>query len=263
MAVDVALAKALEESEGVLRIYRWARPTPSLGRNQPARDRYDPSAIEALGGDVVRRPSGGREVMHDRELTYSVILPLRGLGGLRQSYVTLNQGLVSALRSLGVNARLAPRTGRPPGPEGGDCFKQAAEGEVEVDGRKLVGSAQARIGHALLQHGSILLAPPSISLESLYTPPADHAPSPGQVRMQRPHNGPRPVSFPPSPSGGITLSEACAGPIGFPRLSAAVEAAMAGCLGGRWAIDSLRDGERSLAESLLGQYRCSARTWAR
>jgi lipoyl(octanoyl) transferase len=104
MAVDESLARSERDDEGVLRIYRWSRPTLSFGRNQPARQRYDPLAARVLGVEVVRRPTGGREVLHDRELTYSVTAPLEILGGSRAAYRTLNEALVRALRSMGAPA---------------------------------------------------------------------------------------------------------------------------------------------------------------
>src|SRR5690606_669373 len=109
------------------------------------------------------RPTGGREVLHDRELTYAVVVPLRAFGGLRALHRLVNGALVEALRSLGVAADLAPPDGRALRPDAGPCFGGPAEGEVTVGGRKLIGSAQVRVGGAVLQHGSLRLAPPSLS----------------------------------------------------------------------------------------------------
>lgn len=159
MARDHALAEALDPGRGVLRLYRWTRPTLSFGRNEPALELYDRDAVERGRNDVVRRPTGGRAVFHHHEVTYAAVTPLRALGGVRESYRLVNAALVRGLAELGVTADIAP------GPSGeraapvsaGPCFREPAEGEVTVEGRKLVGSAQARIGRGLLQHGSILL----------------------------------------------------------------------------------------------------------
>jgi lipoate-protein ligase A len=158
MARDHALAQALQDGRGILRIYRWDRPTVSFGRNEPARGRYDLGGAARRGVHFVRRPTGGRAVLHDRELTYAVALPLRAIGGARGAYMAVNAGLVRALRSLGVPAELAA-SGEACATDAGPCFQRAASGEVVVSGRKLVGSAQVRVGNVLLQHGSLLLGP--------------------------------------------------------------------------------------------------------
>jgi lipoate-protein ligase A len=159
MAVDHALALSVREGEAVVRFYQWARPTVSFGRNEPALDLYSRERVEEVGVGTVRRPTGGRAVVHDRELTYAVGVPTRTLGGARVTYRAIHAGLRRGLRALGVPANLtgAPR-GRSPSPDSGPCFAIPVEGEVAVAGRKLVGSAQVRIGQTLLQHGSVILA---------------------------------------------------------------------------------------------------------
>jgi lipoyl(octanoyl) transferase len=159
MALDAALMDSVRAGAApVLRFYRWDPACLSLGRNQPARGCYDLEAIRDRGLDVVRRPTGGRAVLHRRELTYAAILPDRLLGGPRQSYATVNRALARGLRLLGVEAALQPR-GRKgsPVPSLTPCFQEPAEGEVVVHGRKLVGSAQYRERGVILQHGSLLL----------------------------------------------------------------------------------------------------------
>jgi lipoate-protein ligase A len=116
----------------------------------------DGSRLAAAGVELVRRPTGGRAVLHHEELTYAVVAPLRTLGGAREGYGRINRGLAEGLAALGLSVALA-EVGRPVPPDGGACFREPAEGEVVAGGRKLVGSAQARVGRNLLQHGSILL----------------------------------------------------------------------------------------------------------
>ena len=161
MAWDHTLALECGPEEGILRFYSWDRPTLSLGRNEPALGAYLEDRLEAEGVGLVRRPTGGRAVLHHRELTYAVCLPLRALGGARQVYVRVNQALAEGLRQLGAPAGLAG-PGPTAAPDAGPCFREPAEGEVMAPGpdggeAKLVGSAQARVGGAILQHGSILL----------------------------------------------------------------------------------------------------------
>lgn len=156
MALDHALAECLEEGTGVLRLYSWEAPTVSFGRNEPARTRYDRGVPAARTLGFVRRPTGGRAVLHDREVTYAVVAPLRAFGGLRDAYRTINDGLVAGLTALGVPA-VASTDGIVAPVDAGPCFRHPAPGEVVAGGRKLVGSAQARVAGALLQHGSVIL----------------------------------------------------------------------------------------------------------
>jgi lipoyl(octanoyl) transferase len=159
MAVDEALAESVRTGGlPVLRFYRWRPECLSLGRNQPARDHYDPDALARRGLEVVRRPTGGRAVLHDRELTYSVAVPDGALGPPRGAYAAVNRALVAGLRRLGVAAALQPAGGRrAPAPSLAPCFEQPVAGEVVAGGRKLVGSAQRRVARVLLQHGSLPL----------------------------------------------------------------------------------------------------------
>lgn len=168
MALDEALMdRARQTGEWVLRVYSWNAPTISLGRNQSARGRYDLDRVRELGLDVVRRPTGGRAILHDREITYSVTAPVRDAGDLRQSYDRINRLLLSALHSLGVAATVAAPMARSSAPGMAPCFDEPAAGELTVDGRKLAGSAQWRSEDALLQHGSILVADDQTLLATL------------------------------------------------------------------------------------------------
>ncbi len=157
MAVDAALlARAKRSGEGVLRLYAWSRPTLSFGRNERASGRFDPARLLESGIGAVRRPTGGRVLLHHRELTYSVTAPSGALT-LGESYRAINALLLAALARLGVAAAEAGRSRTVLRPDGAACFAAPAPGELVVGGAKLVGSAQLREGGALLQHGSILL----------------------------------------------------------------------------------------------------------
>lgn len=156
MAVDEALAESVRAGgPPVLRVYRWSPPCLSLGRNQPSGG-YDRDEIRRRGLDVVRRPTGGRAVLHHRELTYSVATRDGALGGPRQSYAALNRALVAGLARMGVAAHLQPAgAARAPLPSLAPCFEQPVEGEVTAGGRRLVGSAQRSDRGVMLQHGSL------------------------------------------------------------------------------------------------------------
>ena len=162
MAADEALAMAVDagRSAPVLRLYRWSPPALSLGFSQPF-EAADAAFCAAHGVDVVRRPTGGRAVLHHLELTYALLAPL-GSGpfthDLQAAYAAICRALVAGLGAIGVPAELS---GRPEGDlvkptEAIPCFIGPAAGEVVAGGRKLVGSAMRRVGDSILQHGSIL-----------------------------------------------------------------------------------------------------------
>ncbi len=158
MAVDHALFERVQAGgPPVLRFYRWQPACLSLGRNQPARAQQQ--QFNALQLDLVRRPTGGLAVLHDQELTYSVVVPVGALGSPRATYQTINRALLSGLQRLGVPAQtVSADTTRATFQGGGSCFAGTAPGEVAVAGRKLIGSAQRCERRTILQHGSILLA---------------------------------------------------------------------------------------------------------
>ncbi len=167
MAIDEALAEAVGagESPAVVRLYGFSPPTLSLGRFQRVRDRYSPELLAADGVTLVRRPTGGHAVLHDNELTYSVMLSKEGTGPLiggarkRDVYEFIARVLLAGLAGLGITGRVnAAQRGDLHNP---DCFGSAGEYEITGrDGRKLIGSAQMTTRRAVLQHGSIPLTNP-------------------------------------------------------------------------------------------------------
>ena len=162
MAIDCALLDiARDEQVAVLRLYRWAVTTLSFGAHEAARRTWARPAIEAAKLPTVRRPTGGRAVLHDAsDLTYAVTQPLASHRPARAAYRSIHEGLAFALAAAGVTATLAPPPGRHPGIAGGACFDAAMGGELMVGGQKCVGSAQLVRGGALLQHGAIAAADP-------------------------------------------------------------------------------------------------------
>lgn len=173
MALDSAMLRAAQDGQASLRLYRWGPPCLSFGRNEPALTRYDRGRIERLGLDTVRRPTGGRAVWHDAEVTYAIAAPVDLFGSLAASYVAIHQMIARALAGLGVPCDLAPAPrSRLPAPSEGGCFANPVGGEVIADGRKLVGSAQVREGKAFLQHGSVLLEDGQHVVETLTRGPS-------------------------------------------------------------------------------------------
>ncbi len=160
MAVDEHLYDLAGSSPRTfLRFYRWERPTASLGYSQDASRVVDVEFCRSHGIDIVRRMTGGKLVLHDREITYSVASADTTVftDTLRESYRLISRALLKGLALLGVSARLAETS--PPAYIRGTmpCFAFPARDEIEIDGRKIIGSAQKRTGALFLQHGSIPL----------------------------------------------------------------------------------------------------------
>ncbi|MDT8367996.1 MAG: hypothetical protein RQ745_02225 [Longimicrobiales bacterium] len=224
MARDAALARLVsvgvaraDPPAAFLRFYAWARPTLSFGRNEPARARFDPGALAEAGVDAVRRSTGGRVVLHDREVTYAVVVPARALGGPRETYRRIHAALARGLAAMGAEIALA-EDAPAARPDAGPCFDLPAGGEVTARGRKLVGSAQARIGGALLQHGSILLADDQGRIAELArgsVPPAGAVPG-------------------DAPARAISLAEILGSPPGFTEVVDALLRAFRAELPGEW-----------------------------
>lgn len=158
MARDLALLeRARETRETVFSVYAWTRPTLSLGRNQRAVGCYDRDRLHAMGIDIVRRPTGGRGLLHNREVTYSVTSPVEYGDTLGESYDRINRILLEGLGALGVAASIAAPKVPAQRPTDAPCFATPSRGELIFRDRKLVGSAQWREEGAFLQHGSILI----------------------------------------------------------------------------------------------------------
>ncbi len=240
MALDQALMdRARQSGEWVLRVYSWATPTISLGRNQTARGRYDLGRIKELGLDVVRRPTGGRAILHDREITYSVTAPVDDAGDLRQSYDRINRLLLAALQAMGVQAMLAAPAHRTPSPGMSPCFDEPSAGELTLGGRKLAGSAQWRVDGALLQHGSILVEDDQSLLAGIALGGGAAIPAPATL-AQALGRTPQPCDVAQALTAAITLLE------------------------GTVPVELSVDTEvRARAEALVVQYTDDAWTWRR
>ncbi len=178
MSVDEALLLEAPNSGPSLRFYSWRAPALSLGYRQLAPVWLD--RCESLGVDAVRRVTGGGAVLHATDLTYAVIAPSGTAGipdDLTGSYAWIRARLLEGLRAVGFAAGEA-RAG-----EGASrlelCFAGATGFEVELDGRKLIGSAQRRTPFGLLQHGSIRIADDSALYRALTGFEPGPAPAPG------------------------------------------------------------------------------------
>jgi lipoate-protein ligase A len=160
MALDDALLQAVADGESlpVLRLYRWQPATLTLGYAQKVDAGVDLAACRAAGLDVVRRPTGGRAVLHAVEVTYAVIAKCAPPFGasVSTSYRLIAGILQATLKQLGLAAELVPGKGRGPQAKA-VCFVAPAQHELLVAGCKVAGCAQKRRGGAFLQHGSLPL----------------------------------------------------------------------------------------------------------
>jgi lipoate-protein ligase A len=161
MALDEAILEHIgrKVSPPTLRLYAWEPACLSLGHAQPFAD-VDTVRLRERGWEVVRRLTGGRAILHTDEITYSVIAPndeLRVSGTVLESYNRLAQALLLAVKELEVPVEMKEgkaENGPVPNPV---CFEVPSTYEITVDGKKLIGSAQARKKEGVLQHGSLPL----------------------------------------------------------------------------------------------------------
>jgi lipoate-protein ligase A len=243
MACDAALLAAADRDGFVptLRLYAWDPPAVSLGHHQPDPYPAEAEMLRARAVDWVRRPTGGRAVYHAgpaAELTYCVVAPIEtpGLsGGLADAYRRIHLAIAAGLDRLGAAVDLAPRRPArdPPSPRDRirpgsrrACFAATVPWEIEVEGRKLVGSAQRRSRRALLQHGSIPLAGDQALLDEIW---------PGSLE----------------PGRTTTVSSAVGRVVGFGELATILAAAFASSLGAELEPEKLSDAELRALDALL------------
>ncbi|MBR9974780.1 MAG: lipoate--protein ligase family protein [Bacteroidetes bacterium] len=185
MDFDVHRAEQVDAGAAppMLRVYNWKPWCISLGRYQKIEE-IDQSATSAAGYDIVRRPTGGRAILHAEELTYSVVMPSQDRG-IMEVYRLISEALTAGLQQLVPEIDIAKsqpnfqklykEAGSIP------CFSSSARYEIEYGGKKLVGSAQRRIGGTVLQHGSILIGEAHLAL-------ADFLAVSGDVQEQLRHD---------------------------------------------------------------------------
>jgi lipoyl(octanoyl) transferase len=192
---NMALDEAILESAGrgdslpTLRLYAWAPPCLSLGYTQAFSD-VDLPRLAARGWTVVRRPTGGKAILHTDELTYSVAGPHedpRLKGGVIESYRRLSEALLHALRLLGLDAQANSQAASPASgaEEGPVCFEVPSNYEIVVGQKKLVGSAQARRKEGVLQHGSLPLSGDLARITQVLSFPDEAARQEAALRLDR------------------------------------------------------------------------------
>lgn len=243
MAIDEAVLQTLAQDKAqppTLRFYGWEPAALSLGYAQSFAKEVDERACRKAGIDIVRRPTGGRAVLHQYELTYSVIAPEvdeQVQGTVMESYLKISRALLAGFQSLGIPAQMAHGDLAKAGSAA--CFDAPSWYELVVEGRKLVGSAQVRREGILLQHGSIILHFDAELLFQVLKFPND------QVRKRLL------ASF---------RKKACALDEVWPRRISREELEQAICRGFAKVMDiqfqesGLRKGEQALAKGLTAKY---------
>jgi len=248
MAIDEAILHAIADGKGrpTLRFYQWAPPCLSLGYNQPYAH-VDEAACLRLGYTWVRRPTGGRAILHCDELTYSVIAAAdepRVAGGIVESYRRLSAGLLAGLRILGAAAFQAQEEKIVNPQSGAACFDTPSNYEIVAGGKKLIGSAQMRRRGVILQHGALPLTGDLDRIFTCLRPSED-----GSAGAEGAH-----------PRGSLreyagTLEQALGRPISFEEAAAALAEGFERALNLRLEPGELTDDERKLVDRLcLTQY---------
>jgi lipoate-protein ligase A len=161
MALDESILEHIGrgESPPTLRLYAWEPACLSLGQAQPFAD-VDTARLKQNGWEVVRRATGGRAILHTDELTYSVIAPSDEpvmAGGVLESYNRISQALLAAVKNLKISVEVKEGKANNSKTSNPVCFEIPSTYEITVDGKKLIGSAQARKKDAVLQHGTLPL----------------------------------------------------------------------------------------------------------
>jgi lipoate-protein ligase A len=250
MAIDEAILEAVSAHimPPTLRLYAWDPPCLSLGYGQKSTD-VDFARTTECGWDVVRRPTGGRAILHTDELTYSLALPVDddlAQGTVIETYRHISAALVSGLAHLGL-APQADRRAERNVSGGAVCFETPSHYEITVNERKLVGSAQLRRRNGILQHGSIpLYGDLSRICDALaYPDEASRESARTQVRAR-----------------AITLSEALGAEVSWPSVAEAIIQGFAETFDVSFSHESLTPAEQHRAAALAAEI-YTADSWTR
>lgn len=245
MAIDEAILTAHSEGKvpPTVRFYTWNPPTLSIGYFQKAQKEIDTGQVERHGIGFVRRPTGGRAVLHDKELTYSVIVSEKHPqmpSGVTEAYKVISLGLLHGFQALNLQAEMVSLASEEEkekysSPGSSACFDSPSWYELVVEGRKVAGSAQTRQKGVILQHGSILLDMDVELLFSLLRFPSERV----KERMME--------SF---RQKAVTINDVSPTPVSLQEAIAAFRKGFASGLGVELVEQKLTDEEWELAEQL-------------
>ena len=244
MAIDEVIMQSVteERSPPTLRFYAWDPPCVSVGYSQSVRKEVDLERCRERGYTWVRRPTGGRAILHIDELTYSVVAPqgeARVAGDIITSYRRLSLGLVEGLRTLHGGVVQADHMEADGGLEkSAACFDVPSHYEVTAYGRKLVGSAQVRRKGGVLQHGALPLeGDVSRLVDVLVLPEPDRAALRGKL-LER----------------AIALDEVVGRVVPFDEVAEALTQGFGSALNLEFTLGELSPFERDAVEGLMSRY---------
>ncbi|CAI2717819.1 lipoate--protein ligase family protein [Nitrospina watsonii] len=244
MAVDEALLRTCEQDASfvpTLRLYGWRRPTLSIGYSQPVEKEIDLERCRERQVDWVRRPTGGRALLHMEELTYSMVAPVTHplfCGGLKATYAAISRALLRGLHELGIAEAHINREKLRGGTHDRSpaCFAALNHCEITVHDRKLIGSAQRRTQRAFLQHGSVLIA-------------TDHDLFHSLLIYRNREAGSEPLEW--LKTSTITLNDLSGSRMEFESVRTALHRGMTAHFGGNWQTAGLTAAEQDLREDIL------------
>lgn len=182
MAIDnyLAVGERGSEYDYTLRLYRWACPTLSCGFHQNIERRVNLERCRDLGVGVVRRPTGGRELMHDGDISFSVSGRYSNLGITdKEFFRKTGEIILAGLVAIGIDARFTASPKKAGTINQGPCLAAISQYEITVEGKKIVPVAQRIFHDSILIHGSIPLIPPAIA-----TPYLLNVADPGEMQKK-------------------------------------------------------------------------------
>jgi lipoyl(octanoyl) transferase len=170
MALDYHLATSEEPSDRdyTMRLYRWANPTLSCGFHQKIEKRVNIEKCRRFKVDVIRRPTGGRELMHDGDLSFSISGKMSGASSFEKDFFNkTGEVILGGLRAIGIDAQLTASVKKAGAMNQGPCLAAISQYEITVEGRKIVPIAQRVYQNSILIHGSIPLCASKIGTAAL------------------------------------------------------------------------------------------------
>jgi lipoate-protein ligase A len=244
MATDRAILEACGQGKAppTLRLYGWHQPTVTIGYAQNSALDLDMNRCRSLGIPIISRPTGGRALLHDKELTYSLVAPIphpRFPPNLRAAFQVVSQALLLSLGKMGIeDAAMAKNRGASVNGRSPSCFSSLNHCEITVNNKKLIGSAQRRKSHSFLQQGSLWMDCDRELMNSLF-------------RFDRPEL--REANLKILERNTISLNQLCAREVRFEEVAEVFQKGFQSTFPGKWERGELSVFEMELRDRFLNQ----------